>query len=69
MTAVYLMEQLVTNYHLHDELQSVDVIIIPVTNPDGFVYSQEFVRVSNVFYILGILIFFVIFPATFVEEE
>lgn len=44
MTAVYLIEQLVVNYHLHSELQSIDIIILPVTNPDGYEYSHEFVR-------------------------
>jgi len=41
MTALYVMEQLVVNYHLHSELQDIDVIIIPVLNPDGYEYSQE----------------------------
>lgn len=44
MTAVYLIEQLVVNYHLHYELQSIDIIILPVTNPDGYEYSHQFVR-------------------------
>lgn len=44
MTAVYLMEQLVENYHLHSELQRIDIIILPVTNPDGYEYSHQFVR-------------------------
>lgn len=47
MTAVYLIEQLVVNYHLHSELRSVDIIILPVTNPDGYEYSHEFVREYN----------------------
>lgn len=50
MTALYLMEQLVVNHHVHTELQSIDVIIIPVLNPDGYQYSHEFVRSSNKFY-------------------
>jgi len=41
MTAVYLMKQLIEDYDTHYELQSLDVIIIPVTNPDGYEYSQE----------------------------
>lgn len=44
MTALYLMEQLVVNYDSHYELQSVDIIILPVTNPDGYEYSQQYVR-------------------------
>lgn len=43
MTAIYLMEQLVVNYQSHSELQSIDIIILPVTNPDGYEYSQQFV--------------------------
>lgn len=46
MTALYLMEQLVINHHVHTELQSIDVIILPVLNPDGYEYSHDFVRTS-----------------------
>lgn len=46
MTALYMIEQLVINHHVHTELQSVDVIIIPVLNPDGYEYSHQFVRIS-----------------------
>lgn len=49
MTAVYLMEQLVVNYHLNYELQSIDIIVLPVTNPDGYEYSHQFVR-ENFFF-------------------
>lgn len=48
MTALYLMEQLVINHHVHTELQSIDVIIVPVLNPDGYEYSHEFVRALNI---------------------
>jgi len=44
MTAVYLMEQLVVNYHSHYELQKIDIIILPVTNPDGYEYTHGFQR-------------------------
>lgn len=44
MTALYLMEQLVINYDIHYELQRIDIIIIPVLNPDGYEYSQQYVR-------------------------
>ncbi|KAJ6635727.1 Carboxypeptidase B [Pseudolycoriella hygida] len=44
MTAVYLIEQLVVNYNSHRELQDIDIIIIPVTNPDGYEYSHQFQR-------------------------
>lgn len=47
MTAVYLMEQLVVNYHSNTELQNIDIIILPVTNPDGYEYSQRYVRFSS----------------------
>lgn len=43
MTSVYLMEQLVVNYNQHAELQSIDIIILPVTNPDGYEYTHDFV--------------------------
>lgn len=44
MTAVYLMQQLVENYDQHEELQSIDIIILPVTNPDGYEYTHQSVR-------------------------
>ncbi|XP_037029998.1 carboxypeptidase B-like [Bradysia coprophila] len=44
MTAVYLMQQLVEHYDQHEELQSIDIIILPVTNPDGFEYTHQFQR-------------------------
>lgn len=44
MVALYMMQELVVNYHLHDELHTIDVIIVPVLNPDGYEYSHEFVR-------------------------
>lgn len=44
MTAVYLIQQLLDNYHSFSDLQRVDIIIIPSTNPDGYEYSREFVR-------------------------
>lgn len=45
MVALYMMEQLVVNYNSHSELQSIDIIIIPSTNPDGYEYTHEFVRI------------------------
>ncbi|XP_037052118.1 carboxypeptidase B-like [Bradysia coprophila] len=39
MTALYLIEQLVIHHNVHTELQSIDVIVIPVLNPDGYEYS------------------------------
>lgn len=39
MTALYLIEQLVIHHNVHTELQSVDVIVIPVLNPDGYEFS------------------------------
>jgi len=44
MAAMYLIEQLVINHHVHTELQSVDVIVIPVLNPDGYEYSYNYER-------------------------
>lgn len=43
MTAVYLMQQLIENSNSHNLLDELDFIIIPVTNPDGYEYSHEFV--------------------------
>lgn len=46
MTAVYLMRQLIEN--THSVLDTLDIIIIPVTNPDGYEYSHEFVSIQNI---------------------
>lgn len=45
MTAVYLMRQLIENSH--SVLDTLDIIIIPVANPDGYEYSHEFVSITN----------------------
>lgn len=47
MTVLYLIEQLVIHHSVHYELQSIDVIVIPVLNPDGYEYSIQYV--SHVF--------------------
>jgi len=43
MTAVYLLYQLVERHteHSADFLRNVDWIIVPMVNPDGYVYSHE----------------------------
>lgn len=43
MTAVYIIQQLIENSASHNLLDELDFIIIPVTNPDGYEYSHEFV--------------------------
>lgn len=40
MTAVHLMHQLIERHDQHDWLQHVDWIVVPIVNPDGFVYSH-----------------------------
>lgn len=47
MAAVYLIEQLVANYNSHYELHTIDIIVLPVTNPDGYEYSHQFVRLKH----------------------
>lgn len=41
MVALYMMERMVLEYQSLSDLQLVDIIIIPVTNPDGYEYSQN----------------------------
>jgi len=44
MTAVYVMQQLIENSNSHNLLNELDFIIIPVTNPDGYEYSNQYQR-------------------------
>lgn len=51
-SAVYLIHQLVerSNEHASDFLRNVDWIIVPIVNPDGYVYSHDQVIIGHVFY-------------------
>jgi murein tripeptide amidase MpaA len=40
MSAVYLLRQLTENLSENPELLKVDWVILPVANPDGYVYSH-----------------------------
>lgn len=45
MTSVYFIRELVENSAAHaDVLDGLDWIIVPVANPDGFLYSHTVVR-------------------------
>lgn len=42
MSVLYLLSQLVENYSKNiDLLQGVDWVVVPVVNPDGYVYTHE----------------------------
>lgn len=42
MSVLYLLHQLVENYSANMELlRNVDWVVVPVVNPDGFVYTHE----------------------------
>lgn len=42
MSVLYLLHQLVENYSANLELlRNVDWVIVPVVNPDGYVYTHE----------------------------
>lgn len=67
MVALYTMERMVLEYHSLSELQFVDVIIIPVTNPDGYEYTHNFVGTWDL--IVVVVILKIIIIATSVEEN
>lgn len=41
MTAMYIVHEIVEHdYEFEDILSKVDIVLIPVANPDGFVYTH-----------------------------
>lgn len=46
MSAVYLLHKLVEHRDRNELLQHVDWIIVPIVNPDGFIYSHTTVSAS-----------------------
>lgn len=41
MSVLFMLFQLIENFHANSELlRNVDFVVVPVVNPDGFVYTH-----------------------------